>query len=491
MFDWYRNAQVCYAYLSDVSSASSSHHDLNSSFRNSKWFTRGWTLQELLAPHWIQFFDEEWTEIGTKSSLRELITSITGIEHLFNFNDASVAQKMCWASNRETTRLEDQAYCLMGLFGVKMPPLYGEGRHAFMRLQSEIINKTDDETIFAWMRPESFGSTGLIDETGMLAPSPAYFERSGRVRTYTFDYDRPPHTMTNKGLRLELLTFEASKGVEVVAPLNAVDGDEDNILALRLWKSHTSYSRSAELYHIEKLQLSGVMFKGRGVFFVGQSDDNPQSPFPQKVVFNTQSLKARGFEIAERQVYPIIGCAYWQFEHGDRRGPTLHRFKPYWQRAAIVLEKNNSARLIIILGISRENHLWVDIIAQDISTENYIPTTFPEDGNTDRVSRPVADGYSVTAVLKKDHSLGLEGYVLDITLDPKGALPWPPTQIWRNESDMSMPVMGLDSKRFTPDQLYTSEKSPPTPVSRVFSAMSLGSSKGKMDRKTSFGFPKK
>jgi hypothetical protein len=124
MFDWYRNAQVCYAYLSDVSSASSSHHDLNSSFRNSKWFTRGWTLQELLAPHWIQFFDEEWTEIGTKSSLRELITSITGIEHLFNFNDASVAQKMCWASNRETTRLEDQAYCLMGLFGVKMPPLY-------------------------------------------------------------------------------------------------------------------------------------------------------------------------------------------------------------------------------------------------------------------------------------------------------------------------------------------------------------------------------
>jgi hypothetical protein len=489
MFEWYRCAQVCYAYLSDVSPRAKDHHRIDSDFRRSKWFTRGWTLQELLAPHWIQFFDEEWTEIGTKSSLQDLITSITGISHLFNFHDASVAQKMCWASKRETTRLEDQAYCLMGLFGVKMPPLYGEGRHAFMRLQSEIINKTDDETIFAWMRPEGFRSSGLIDETGMLAPSPAYFERSGHVRTFLFDHDRPPHTMTNKGLRLELLSFEASKGVEVIAPLNAADNNSDNALALRLWKSHTSYSRSAELYHIQMNSLNAVPLR-RGVFFVGQAPDNPPSPFPQKVVFNIQNMQFFGFSLLERQVYPIAGCAYWIWEQHDRRGPTLHRFKPYWQRAAVVLEKRNYATLIVMLGISKENHLWVDVIQQRQTPDGRLLTTdFPEDGNTDRISRMLPDGYSVTVILKKDHSLGQEGYVLEATLDPDGALPWPSTRRRSNASYSSTPSIGLESKPFNPGQVYMPEKSP-TQVSRVLSAISLGSSKSKPDRKSSYGFSK-
>jgi hypothetical protein len=127
---WYQSAESCYAYLSDVcitsndSPTDGSDPEWIESFRSSIWFTRGWTLQELLAPDHVSFFDKEWVEFGTKESLHDHVASITGIQHLFNYEVPSVAQKLSWASKRETTRVEDLAYCLMGLFGVNMPLLY-------------------------------------------------------------------------------------------------------------------------------------------------------------------------------------------------------------------------------------------------------------------------------------------------------------------------------------------------------------------------------
>jgi hypothetical protein len=125
-------------YLSDVPGGLSvDDHVLPlSRFRKSRWFTRGWTLQELIAPRDVVFLNWDWEEIGRKNSLRRLLSIITGIQHqfLFNFEDASVAQKMLWVSGRETTRIEDLAYCMLGIFGVNMPPMYGEGSKAFVRL---------------------------------------------------------------------------------------------------------------------------------------------------------------------------------------------------------------------------------------------------------------------------------------------------------------------------------------------------------------------
>jgi hypothetical protein len=132
MFRWYEKAVVCYAYLSDVASASEDPRRDRFQFSQSKWFQRGWTLQELLAPSYVDFFDQTWTWIGSKGSLDAAIRDITGIADLVNYKKASVAQKMSWASYRETTRIEDMSYCLFGLFGVHMPPLYGEGENAFM-----------------------------------------------------------------------------------------------------------------------------------------------------------------------------------------------------------------------------------------------------------------------------------------------------------------------------------------------------------------------
>ena len=169
MYRWYEEAQVCYVYMADVSINSPQR------FQWSRWFTRGWTLQEMLAPSTVVFYDNDWIEIGTRWSLRAQISRATGItyESMIKPKESSIATKMSWASNRKTTRVEDIAYCLMGLFEINMPLLYGEGQKAFMRLQYEILqSRDDDESIFAWR-------DGGLSSSGMFARSPEAFADSG------------------------------------------------------------------------------------------------------------------------------------------------------------------------------------------------------------------------------------------------------------------------------------------------------------------------
>ena len=199
MYRWYEKAQVCYAYLADVDSAGQDEWSLMRGMEQSRWFTRGWTLQELLAPNRVVFYDKTWVEIGSKSSLSEKISAITRIkhEHLISPLKASVAAKMSWASKRTTFRIEDIAYSLMGLFEVNMPLLYGEGRKAFTRLQHEIVKISDDESIFAWR------DDGVI-QSGAFARSPVAFLYSGDVVNVKFPHlERPPYTVTHRGLAIE------------------------------------------------------------------------------------------------------------------------------------------------------------------------------------------------------------------------------------------------------------------------------------------------
>jgi hypothetical protein len=148
MFRWYSKAAKCYVYLSDV--LTDDHDQSNPSlqswqptFRNSRWFTRGWTLQELLAPSSVEFFCSKGNRLGDKRSLEQQIHEITGIAiqalqgtHLSEF---SVDERMSWAKSRLTKREEDRAYSLLGIFDVHIPLIYGEGTaSAFKRLQEEI-----------------------------------------------------------------------------------------------------------------------------------------------------------------------------------------------------------------------------------------------------------------------------------------------------------------------------------------------------------------
>lgn len=179
MYNWYRGAAVCYAYLADVpdpgclgwgkrkreeangkKGEKGGESDFLRYFRRSRWFRRGWTLQELIAPRRLVFFAASWGQIGDRSRLAAEIAAATGIEAAIllrgpgdaELRAVSVAKKMSWAARRATTRVENLAYCLLGLFDVNMPLLYGEGAKAFVRLQQEIIRTTNDHTVFCWSR---------------------------------------------------------------------------------------------------------------------------------------------------------------------------------------------------------------------------------------------------------------------------------------------------------------------------------------------------
>ncbi len=216
MFAWYRDSSACYAYLADVPSREHIYGE-GSAFHRSRWFRRGWTLQELLAPSMVRFFDGKWRPLGTKASLWVAIEEATGIgsEYLWgtNLERASIAERMSWAARRETTRKEDMAYCLLGIFGVHMPMLYGEGESAFVRLQEEIIRSSGDHSILAWgygmptatavgHPNNSHGDGG----GGILARSPSDFVHCGGVIADRWPGNlRSSHFVaTNMGLRIEL-----------------------------------------------------------------------------------------------------------------------------------------------------------------------------------------------------------------------------------------------------------------------------------------------
>jgi hypothetical protein len=145
MFRWYRNARKCYVFLSDVE-----NDDLEGDgelvFRQSRWFERGWTLQELLAPHSVEFFSNKGARLGDRELLKHIIHEVTRIPvDCLSGSDLSrfdVTERFSWAANRQTTKEEDGAYCLFGMFSVHLPLIYGEGKeNALERLRSAAILK--------------------------------------------------------------------------------------------------------------------------------------------------------------------------------------------------------------------------------------------------------------------------------------------------------------------------------------------------------------
>lgn len=226
---WYQRAEYCVAYLVDVPSGTDGPGTVQAVWKSS-WFTRGWCLQELLFPEEIVFCNVGWKIVGEKSESRfcEMLSSRTGIPgkcltDRYYMLRQCVARKMSWASGRTTTRTEDLAYCLLGLFNIQISLLYGEGVNAFARLQEEIINQTDDESIFAWSLPrhlehewESWrtehGECVTIHCPSALAPHPEYFmdQKSAHLAGIA---RRKPYRITNKGLE-----FEAAQAIELQNP---------------------------------------------------------------------------------------------------------------------------------------------------------------------------------------------------------------------------------------------------------------------------------
>jgi hypothetical protein len=207
MFQWYGRAATCYVFLSDLSPSA----PLESELQGCRWFTRGWTLQELIAPKNIDLFDQNWTYRGNKLHFIDDLARITGVnigvlQHTQPLSTVAVAQKMSWASQRQTTRIEDTAYCLLGIFNVNMALLYGEEEKAFRRLQEEIIRTTPDYSIFAWMTPftaHNAQSPKIRIFSGVLALSPFQFSKcESFVMLDQTDNTRTDFSVSNQGIKM-------------------------------------------------------------------------------------------------------------------------------------------------------------------------------------------------------------------------------------------------------------------------------------------------
>ncbi|KAL7279345.1 hypothetical protein ACG7TL_007186 [Trametes sanguinea] len=265
MFRWYAESSACLAYLADV--PDDCHVEApQSAFRKSKWFTRGWTLQELIAPRQLLFMSEGWKCLGTKASLADLVEEITGIDaEVLTFrrvlDHVSVARRMSWASGRVTSKVEDEAYSLMGLFDVSMSTIYGEGKNAFRRLQEKIMKRSSDHTLFAWGNVMSEAAVTWTSQThrhkkdtvsSLLAPSPTAFNRTHPVRLTSVHLDvmvklvrscievsnakprsLPEHAVTSHGIRCHLVVVHGDPFSIALLPCR--DSSRE-CLGLLLWR---------------------------------------------------------------------------------------------------------------------------------------------------------------------------------------------------------------------------------------------------------------
>ncbi|KAF2489671.1 hypothetical protein BU16DRAFT_585902 [Lophium mytilinum] len=205
MYLWYSCSALCVVYLEDIP---------QKQFSDSEWFDRGWTLQELIAPKAVSFFDHEWNPMGSKTELLVELSRKTKIpkdvlSHTAALSSCSVAQRMSWAAKRKTKRIEDRAYSLMGLFNVNMPMIYGEREKAFLRLQQHIIQQTKDESIFAWTMEPGDASPRY---SSLYAPSPSVYLDSSYV---TPTLGSQGFTETNGELSIELRVSLCAPGIDI------------------------------------------------------------------------------------------------------------------------------------------------------------------------------------------------------------------------------------------------------------------------------------
>lgn len=247
LYHWYKGARACYTYLSDVSISDTRSEEnqwvtvpstpaqadsalginepgFQAAFHKSRWFTRGWTLQELIAPPSVLFFTREWHLLGSKVSLKNEIHTITGIQQAVLQGrsplEYTIEERMAWAENRNTTRIEDAAYSLLGLFDIHMPLLYGEGDRAFDRLAEEIVKTTVGYKLRPNARHRQRGSDTKngLGIGGKLAP---YLIRTAEVSDAGDGKDR-------KIPALKQSNDSSLHGAESSSPVKLRNGDQDS-----------------------------------------------------------------------------------------------------------------------------------------------------------------------------------------------------------------------------------------------------------------------
>ncbi|KAM0558118.1 hypothetical protein ACHAPJ_005285 [Fusarium lateritium] len=359
MFEWYASAAECYVYLQDLTPDAQTH-----SLKYSRWFSRGWTLQELLATDDLIFFDQNWHQRGTKHELAALIENVTGIsqqilrdKHLLS--QVPVSHKMSWAAYRQTTRPEDIAYCLIGIFDVKMAFIYGEGRqNAFFRLQEEIIRRTNDMSIFAWQ------SISVDDKyRGVLASGPEEFVNGSLYQQARPAHDTPEFTMTNKGVRINAGLQYTDNG-DIVLCLHHSKGQEDYGLVgiyLRAYSSGTyARIRPYELAAIEKPDQGRLAQRYLNPSISVATERKLETALEKAILFNSS------LETTLWQYESTTPATWWDHDtqlylrDGNKSSTAFHLFRSDWDNYEPPL------KFIVAFGITESNLAWAQIASDEL-----------------------------------------------------------------------------------------------------------------------------
>ncbi|KDR74120.1 hypothetical protein GALMADRAFT_250920 [Galerina marginata CBS 339.88] len=461
MYQWYQSATVCYVYLSDVE-AGDSPSASESQFSKSRWFTRGWTLQELLAPRIVIFYDCNWVEIGSKASLQDDISRIAQIqpEALSSqpMDQISIAQRMSWAAMRQTTKVEDIAYCLMGIFGVNMPTLYGEGRQAFVRLQYEIMKSSDDHSLFAWDTaswlkrrlwtdtdedtfPEWMMGRARNIETGLLASTPKQFQYAQGVRRLEVANSRYTFSMTNKGLHIRLPLVQVHlQGLESVEIYQAILSCQmtDGIGPLSIYlkrnpsgqysRIFTSVVRTAK--NVQQIPEPVELYVKEAYHDEATLRDSDAEPVKSECTFRfTENLSAyQGYTLLEPG-------PKW-----DLNSNSLHLSTTSYKEVAssdmsyVLVKPNNdpTVRVMVILGVQgyelKSSRNEYDFFSHILSTESEIEEAVETIGsfargknkyiddetfNRGRITKQLRNGYNISVAIRvgpRDAERSIEVY---------------------------------------------------------------------------------
>jgi len=380
MYSWYQKARVCYVYMADFPAKVPALVD-------SRWFTRGWTLQELIAPSNLIFYSGDWAELGTKLTLQSTLAERTGIDVGIltgekGLESTSVARRMSWACNRETTRTEDEAYCLMGLFDVNMPMLYGEGSKAFIRLQEEIMKHSDDQSLFAWRDssadPESYH--------GLLAKSPKSFEDTGNIVPYRDWELSAPFSLSNKGLRIDFHLSRYEQDLYVAALDCPAPPNNEGFLGIYLKRITTGDGQYAR---VKAQTLCRLNERGNATtVYVRQS---PSVPGPQDIyplhVFQLrrgptqedgyrlmQVIASSGNNRAMPTIVPFSSHVRWT---GTMQS-TFKIIKSASQLAgALLFERHDGEKLVVLLGSMADFTVGFDVASlSDIDSIDLLRNRF-------------------------------------------------------------------------------------------------------------------
>ena len=400
MYRWYKEAQVCITYLSDVPCAEDPSPPL-SPFRTCKWFKRGWTLQELIAPPVVEFYGKnaegDWTEIGTKLSLQKIISEVTSIPievlKTGDVRDISVAKRMSWASRRKTTREEDRAYSLMGLFDVNMPMVYGEGKRAFARLQQEIMKISNDHSLFAWKATKD----GVRDwsNQGLLADSPSDFVHSHQIERFRPDSGSGDYQMTNLGLCMHLPLVKVDG--EKCAVLNCFEESRGNYLLgiglQRMRKGDERYARFDTNQLAEVTREVAAATPRQTVYIRRNGEDRFKELSGPNIMcnisLNISPSDESGYEVSS--TYPATN---------DYRSIPVSTRKSHTILGGYLFENKDAGKFAVIIG-RYQGQPWCDIVTKTDGDIKAICFKHSYIGRSDRVNCSLPERTSVSVSIKK------------------------------------------------------------------------------------------